>query len=165
MSKDELREAMRYWATGVTVVTAISEGVRHGMTVSSFTSVSLDPPLILVCLERNARTRQLVLDSAAFAVNVLGADQEEISNRFAGRISDLEDRFVDLPTHELESGSPLLHGALAWFDCRVSAVFEMATHTIIVGHVIGVKATKESVDEPQPLLYFNRSYRFLQDTK
>jgi len=150
---------MRLWATGVTIVTANHEGVRHGMTVSSFTSVSLDPPLILICLERSTRTRQLVLDSAVFAVNLLTTQQVDLSNRFAGRISDLEDRFAGLNTTVLETGAPLLDGALAWMDCRVSAVFEMSSHTIIVGQVIGVKSFVAGDAEAAPLLYYNRSYR------
>ena len=162
VSNEELRAAMRLWATGVTVVTANHEGVRHGMTVSSFTSVSLDPPLILICLERNTRTRQLVLDSAVFAVNLLSDQQVDLSNRFAGRISDLDDRFVELNTTTLETGAPLLDGALAWMDCRVSAVFEMSTHTIIVGQVIAVKSFLEGETDASPLLYYNRSYRVLQ---
>jgi flavin reductase (DIM6/NTAB) family NADH-FMN oxidoreductase RutF len=162
VSDDQLRDAMRRWATGVTVVTAAHENVYHGMTVSSFTSVSLDPPLILVSLERSTRTRQLVLDSAHFAVNVLHAGQEDISDRFAGRIPDVDDRFVGLEFHTLESGAPLLEDALAWLDCRVSAVIEMATHTIIIGHVIAVRAPALDEGDGDPLLYYNRSYRQLK---
>ncbi len=154
---------MRRWATGVTIVTANHNGLQHGMTVSSFTSVSLDPPLILVCLERTTRTRQLVLDSAHFGVNVLTAGQEELSNRFAGRISDLEDRFVGLETFTLESGAPFFAGALAWIDCRVSAVVEMSSHTIIIGQVFGVQSPENNQGSLQPLLYFNRQYRMLED--
>lgn len=163
VSDEQLREAMRRWATGVTVVTAAHGNVHHGMTVSSFTSVSLEPPLILVSLERSTRTRQLVLDAAFFGVNILHAGQEEISDRFAGRISDVEDRFAGLEYQTMESGAPRLNGVLASFDCRVAAVIEMSTHTIIVGHVTAVYAPPLDEGDQDPLLYYNRSYRRLKE--
>jgi flavin reductase (DIM6/NTAB) family NADH-FMN oxidoreductase RutF len=162
VSDEELRESMRRWATGVTVVTVAHENVLHGMTVSSFTSVSLKPPLVLVSLERSTRTRQLVLDSSFFGVNILHASQEEVSNRFAGRIPDMEDRFADLKYHTLESGAPMLEDALACFDCRVSAVIEMATHTIVVGNVIAVFASGLELQDNEPLIYYNQAYRKLK---
>src|SRR5512137_548100 len=85
---DHLRQAMRLWATGVAVVTSQHEGVVHGMTVSSFTSVSLIPPQVLVALNQSTRTHALVKESRFFGVTVLGADQQEISDRFAGRLPD-----------------------------------------------------------------------------
>ena len=162
VSMEELKAAMRCWATGVTVVTAFHDGVRHGMTVSSFTSVSLTPPMVLISLERTTRTRQFVTASGFFGVNLLGSTQEELSNRFAGRISDLENRFEDLDAFVLESGAPMLADALAWMDCRVSAVYEVSTHSIIVGEVIGVKAFASQSENLQPLIYYDRGYRALQ---
>lgn len=153
---------MRRWATGVTVVTVAHNGVHHGMTVSSFTSVSLEPPLILVSLERSTRTRQMVLDESFFGVNILHANQEEVSDRFAGRIPDIDDRFAGLKYHTLESGAPMLENTLACFDCRVSAVIEMATHTIIIGKVIAVFAPGLEKADYDPLIYFNRAYRQLK---
>lgn len=161
ITSEDLRQAMRRWATGVTVVTAAHNGILHGMTVNSFTSVSLEPPLLLVSLERTTRTRQLVLDSAHFAVNVLSESQMEISDRFAGRIPDLEDRLSGLEYSIMESGAPLLAGTLASFDCRVSAVIEMATHTLVIGQVIAVQAPDLQPEGGQPLLYFNRDYHRL----
>src|SRR5512139_2706393 len=111
-----LRSVMRNWATGVTVVATALEGVRHGMTVSSFTSVSLDPPLVLVSLERATHTHRLLEQSGCFSVTVLGEGQQDISDRFAGRQPDGDDRFAGLDTFTLVSGAPFISGGLAYFD-------------------------------------------------
>jgi len=107
---EQLRQAMRLWATGVTVVTSQHEGVTHGMTVSSFTSVSLTPPQVLIALAQSTRTHALVKASRTFGVTVLGANQRVISDRFAGRQPDNEDRLSELKTFSLVSGAPLLEG-------------------------------------------------------
>lgn len=159
---EDLRKAMRRWATGVTIVTAAHAGERHGMTVNSFTSISLDPPLIFVSLERSARTRQLALDSGLFAVNILTESQQELSNRFAGRIPDVEDRFAGLEMADSPGGAPLVPGALAWLDCRVSGVFEISSHTIVVGAVTGVWSQPPGPGSPRPLLYYERAYFTLE---
>jgi flavin reductase (DIM6/NTAB) family NADH-FMN oxidoreductase RutF len=114
-----LRLTMRQWATGVTVVTSVAGADRSGMTVSSFTSVSLEPPTVLVCLNKNTHTHALVAKSGVYAISLLAANQEALSNRFAGFEPDLEDRFDGVPIATAETGAPLLVGALAWLDCRV----------------------------------------------
>ena len=88
VDSEQLRQTMRAWTSGVTVVTATHAGARHGMTVSSFTSVALDPPLIIISLQVNSRTHALISQARSFAVTVLSADQQEISDRFAGRVAD-----------------------------------------------------------------------------
>ena len=154
----EFREAMRCWATGVTVVTARRGDIQHGMTVSSFTSVSTAPAQVLVCLERGTRTRSLALEAGAFGVTVLGAAQQEISDRFAGRIHDTLDRFAGLDLFTIETGAPFLGGALAWLDCRLAGVHEAATHSILFGDVLDVRVNLQASG---PLLYYNRAYQFL----
>lgn len=161
VSVEDLRAAMRCWATGVTIVTAFHDGIRHGMTVSSFTSVSLTPPMVLISLERTTRTRQYVIASGFFGVTLLSSEQEELSNRFAGRISDLENRFEGLEATVLESGAPMLENALAWMDCRVTAVYEVSSHSVIIGEVIGVKAFASQSVNLDPLIYYDRGYRAL----
>jgi flavin reductase (DIM6/NTAB) family NADH-FMN oxidoreductase RutF len=146
---------MRQWATGVTIVTSTYQGVNHGMTVSSFTSVSLEPPLVLVCLEHMARTHDLVQRSGIFGVTILAGHQEEISNRFAGRETENLDRFENLPTFTLATGAPFLQEGLATFDCRVVAAYEAGTHTIFIGDVV---ASQVGIGDLQPLVYYNRSY-------
>jgi flavin reductase (DIM6/NTAB) family NADH-FMN oxidoreductase RutF len=152
-----LRRAMRLWATGVTVVTALSEGQKHGMTVSSFTSLALEPALVLVSLEALARTHGMVERSGRFGVTILAQDQQEVSDRFGGRIADSEDRFAGLETETLRSGVPFVKGGLAYFDCQVVAQHPAGTHTLFIGEVTAVRITKRG----SPLLYFNRDYRKL----
>ncbi len=152
-----LREAMRYWSTGVAIVTASHGGIQHGMTVSSFTSVSLTPPQVLVSLARNTRTHELVMRSELFGVNVLHASQQEVSDRFAGRMPDDLDRLEGLETFTLESEVPFIRGGLAYFDCRVVTTLGSGTHTIFIGEV----TTVQYQDSNDPLIYFNRGYRNL----
>lgn len=158
---DELREVMRFWASGVAVVGAEFDGVRHGMTVSSFTSLSLEPPLVMVSLQKATRTHDLVIGSEAFAVTVLGEDQQAVSNRFAGMESEDEDRFVGIETYTLETGSPLLHHGLAFFDCRLVGQHDAGTHTVIIGEVVAAQINEHG-DQIAPLVYFNRDYRKLE---
>jgi flavin reductase (DIM6/NTAB) family NADH-FMN oxidoreductase RutF len=154
---EQLRQAMRLWATGVTVVTSKHEGTVHGMTVSSFTSVSLTPPQVLIALAQATRTHELVKTSRTFGVTVLGADQQEISNRFAGRQPDDEERLSGLDTFSLVSEAPLIKGGIAHFDCHVIATFTSGTHTIFIGEVVAARSELQG----EPLLYFNRKYQKL----
>lgn len=150
---------MRQWASGVTVVTAAHRGLRHGMTVSSFTSVSLDPPLVLVSLERGRATHEVVLTSQAFGVSILAHRHWELSDRFAGRHPEFEDRFEGLETFSLISDIPLLAGCLAAFDCRVVSSFEAGTHTIFIGEVLAVMHNLSG----DPLIYFDQDYHRIED--
>jgi len=155
---EELRKAMRSWATGVTVVSAQHNGRRHGMTVSSFTSVSLDPPLVLVSLEQVTKTHKLVMQAAHFGVTILDQTQKDISDRFAGRISEYSDRFGSLETFSLVSSAPLLARGLAWFDCHVVATYKAGNHTVFIGEVLAVKSAAAGI----PLIYFDQDYRSLE---
>ncbi|MEN8240858.1 MAG: flavin reductase family protein [Chloroflexota bacterium] len=157
---DELREAMRFWTSGVAIVGAEFKGIRHGMTVSSFTSLSLEPPLVMVSLQKATRTHDLVIGSQAFGVTILNSDQKEISNRFAGMNTESDDRFVGLETYTLETGSPLLHAGLAFFDCRLVAQHNAGTNTMMIGEVAAAQVHAGG-DQISPLVYFNRDYRNL----
>jgi flavin reductase (DIM6/NTAB) family NADH-FMN oxidoreductase RutF len=157
---ETLRQAMRSWASGVTIVTSAHNGVAHGMTVSSFTSLSLDPPRILIALSQDSRTHDLVSRSQVFGVTILAEEDEELSDRFAGRIPDDGDRLSGVETFTLQTGSPLLRGGLAHFDCRVTETFASGMNTLFIAEVLAVQSGE---DNPQnPLLYFNRQYRKLQ---
>jgi len=153
----ELRGVMRQWATGVSLVTAQDGGRPHGMTVSSFTSLSLEPPLVLISLENTARTHRMVTESGAFAVSLLDAAQEDLADRFAGRIPDGEDRFAGLAYETAQTGSPLPQGALAFLDCEVVSAQPAGTHTVFIGRVVASGVRPGG----QPLLYYNRGYRRL----
>lgn len=154
-----LRLAMRQWATGVTIVTSLHAGVRHGMTVSSFTSIALVPPLVLVSLERGTRTHQLVQHSGVYGVTILSAEQQPISDRFAGRQTEFSNRFDGLDTYTLTSGVPLLTDGLAGFDCEVVATYELGSHTVFIGEVRSANVGAAGA----PLIYYDRGYRRLAD--
>lgn len=155
---EDLRQVMRNWASGVTVVTAASGAVRHGMTVSSFTSISLEPPRVLVSLEKSSRTHHLALESGFFGITILSSEQQAISDRFAGRIRELdENRFDGLVIKTLSSGAPFISGSLAFLDCRIAHTYDTGTHTLFIGDVIAM----HSEPSAKPLLYFDRRYHNL----
>ena len=158
VSQEQLRQAMRHWTTGVGVTTTAYDGIQHGMTVSSFTSLSLKPPLVMVSLGKSTRTHDLVLDSGVFAVTILSSLQQDISDRFAGRIKGVTDRFVGVETFTLETGSPMIQGGLSYFDCRVTATHDARTHTVFIGELVAVQAGEQG----EPLVYFDREYREIQ---
>jgi len=159
LDPDVLRQAMRRWSTGVTIVTAQNQSIRHGMTVSSFTSVSLQPPIVLVALEQSTRTHVLVSTTGFFGVNILSSEQKAISECFAGQECEDEDRFTGLETHSLVSGAPLINGSLAYLDCRVLAQFISGSNTLFIAEVLAAQPGEKS----PPLIYFDRKYRQLQD--
>jgi flavin reductase (DIM6/NTAB) family NADH-FMN oxidoreductase RutF len=127
-----MRRAIGRFATGVAVVTAFDGGQPHGMTVNSLTSVSLEPPLLLVCLTTGARTTDAVVRGGRFAVNVLGARQEEIALRFARRG---EDHFAGLPLSYGEHAVPVVPDALAHLECSVERHFRAGDHDVVFGQV------------------------------
>jgi flavin reductase (DIM6/NTAB) family NADH-FMN oxidoreductase RutF len=150
---EALRDTLSRFASGVTVVTVAADGTLHGMTASSFASVSLDPPRVLVCLDKSSRTRALLADT--FAINILSAEQEDISRAFAHAG---EKRFTSLEHKIGASGAPLIHGALAWIECATSSIVDGGDHDIIIGDV-----TWCTSGEGQPLVYFARTYRALEN--
>jgi flavin reductase (DIM6/NTAB) family NADH-FMN oxidoreductase RutF len=155
IESDLLRQAMRFWATGVTIVTAAYEGVQHGMTVSSFTSVSLTPPQVLISLAQNARTHDLIMRSRNFGISILDSSQTDLSDRFAGRVPDEMDRLDGIETISLVSGVPLIKQGLARLDCHVVTTLGSGTHTIFIAEVLSA----QSGEAGDPLLYFNRGYQ------
>lgn len=159
LDSENLRAAMRAWSAGVTVVTAVHEGAKHGMTVNSFTSISLDPALVTISLQQSTRTHELVSKSRAFGLTILSAEQANISDLFAGRVPEIEDRFSDLQTEVLVTGSPLIVGGLAWLDCRVVQTFDAGMNTLFIAEVLAARSTGEG----QPLIYHNRKYWRLTD--
>jgi flavin reductase (DIM6/NTAB) family NADH-FMN oxidoreductase RutF/pimeloyl-ACP methyl ester carboxylesterase len=149
------RDALGCFATGVTVVTAIgADGLPIGLTANSFTSVSLDPPLLLVCIANNAGSAPALREAERFAVNVLQIGQQPTSNRFAGKG---EDRFAATPWEVGEFGTPVLTGSLGSFECESQDIHDGGDHFILVGRVL------KAIFEPRrdPLLYFRGKYRKL----
>lgn len=151
------KHTLAHWASGVTVVTTRVDGLPIGMTASSLTSVSLDPPQILICVARKLFTHQAIERSSVFAVNILGTEHLEWGMRFAGMIPELSDRFAGIETHTAVTGAPLLPNVLGWLDCRLRHAYDGGDHTIFVGEVVAAGASEER----SPLLYFNRTWRQL----
>lgn len=147
------RDVLGRFASGVTVVTSMSGGEPVGMTCQSFSSVSLEPPLVLFIPARTSRAWPLIQRSGRFCVNFLAADQAELSNRMASRGVD---KFAGVSWTPAEhTGSPVLEGTLAHVDCTIFAVHEAGDHYVVVGRVLGLHTT----DVPDPLLFFQGRYR------
>lgn len=154
LNPDLFRNACAQFATGVAVATvAASDGSPHGLTVSSFTSVSIEPPLVLICVAYSSTILTHFRESPFFAINVLSDQQREVSVNFATKT---ESRFEAIEWFRGTGGAPLLENCLARFQCRVNNIFEAGDHAILVGAVLGVEAFPG-----EPLVYFNRSYRVL----
>lgn len=150
----DLKAVMRRWVSGVAILTSGSRLARHGMTVSSFDSVSIKPPLVTVTLSNAARTKHLVDESGNFAINLLSEDQQDLSERFAGRTGESEDRFNGLEVFYPAQEIPLLAEAMAWIECKVVHQYAMPESTLYVGEVL---SALKAEDRP-PLVYFNRDY-------
>ena len=150
---EAFKAAMRTWASGVTILTSVAEGQIHGMTVSAFSSVSAQPPLVLVCANQASFTHEVIESSGVFGVNVLAAGQEEISNRFA--MGDAAHRFEGVPWTAGSTGTPLLDGALCNLECRVRNSYCEGTHTIYIGEVMDSRVREDAA----PLVYFDGGYR------
>ena len=152
---ESFRDVLRSWASGVTVVTTRAGDKMHGMTVSAFSSVSLDPPLVLVCANQSSTTHGVIEEGGLFTVNILAAHQADISNVFA--TSENEDsRLESVSWSEGETGTPLIDEALACLECRVTSAHQEGSHTIYVGQVAAVHTT-----DAEPLLYYQGGYRAL----
>lgn len=157
IDSERFRAAMSQWASGVTVVTTVHDGQQIGITASSFASVSLEPPRILVCVAKRLFTHQAIESSGVFAVNILAAEQEDVGMRFAGRVPEGEDRFAGVAVTTATTGAPVLEEGLGWLDCRVFAAYDGGDHTIFVGDVVAAHA----VDAGDPILYYKREWRQL----
>jgi flavin reductase (DIM6/NTAB) family NADH-FMN oxidoreductase RutF len=154
-----LRDAFGGFATGITIITATApDGTPIGLTANSFTSLSLDPPLLLVCIANNANSALVLKSASHFAVNVLHMGQVETSNRFAGKG---EDRFAATPWVAGENGAPILSESLSVFECSQYGLHEGGDHFILIGNVL--RAIYET--ERDPLLYFRGSYRVIEGAK
>lgn len=153
---DKFREALSKFASGVTVVTTRDEeGTNHGITVSAFCSVSLDPPLVLICIEKSAGSHYAFHQSGRFVVNVLHEDQAEYSVRFAAPGGE---KFNGIEVDVGEGGIPILKGTLATLECSIAEVCEGGDHTIFVGRLDSAR-----VDSGKPLLYFHGTYRTISE--
>ena len=146
--EEQFRRVMAHFATGVTVVASRGEtGNPAGLTVNAFCSVSLDPPLVLICLHKDAHAHDTLLAAGHFGVSVLTTRMEEVAVRFSR--GDPEQRFKGLEVVDGALGSPLIGGALAWLECRITEVLPGGDHSIVLGEVVDC-----GVGEGEPLLFF-----------
>jgi flavin reductase (DIM6/NTAB) family NADH-FMN oxidoreductase RutF len=160
ISAQDFRAALGAFATGVTVVTTSGEEHSYGMTANAFSSVSLDPPLILVCVKWPSEGAEHIERNGVFAVNILSAHQEPLSRYFASRDRPRgRDAFRDIPSRVVASGSPVIEDVLAYMDCALHATHEAGDHRIYIGQVLAL----ESAAEKPPLLFHGGGYRLLAD--
>jgi flavin reductase (DIM6/NTAB) family NADH-FMN oxidoreductase RutF len=154
LDSEKLRRALRAWTTGVAVVTAKYQDQQYGMTVNSFNSVSLEPPVISVTLRQLTHTHDLVLKSGMFAVTVLSSEQKELSERFAGKIAGINDRFEGVQIDRLSIDVPILKNGMAFFNCRVMNSTPIGENTLFLAEVTDASGEGEG----DPLVYHNRVY-------
>lgn len=156
IDKDLFRHVLSHFAAGVTVVTTVDgEHNPHGLTATAFTSVSLDPPLVLVCIDKKADTHPHFEPAGVFAVNFLARDQQEISQRFAKHGGD---KFTGIGWRRGILGAPLLDGTIGHVECRIHEAYAGGDHTILVGEIEGAHAPGG-----EPLLHFCHAYRRVAD--
>src|SRR5512140_1431222 len=146
----QFKLAMSHFASGVTVVTTEVDGKPYGLTVASFASLSLHPPLVLVCIEKKVKSHDAIAAAKKFAVNVLAAGQGSVSDRFASRSHD---KFAGLKWTSGPLGVPLIAGALTTIECRLRELLPGGAHSIFVGEVVAIAST-----EGKPLVYFRSAY-------
>jgi len=155
------KEVMARWGSAVTIVTTRQATIAVGMTATSFTSVSLLPPQILICVDHNANTYAAISKSGYFAVNLLSVEQLEWAKRFAGLQPAIPDRFEGIAWTTAITGAPILPGVLGWLDCRVYQTLAFGDHTIFIGDVVTCSVADELSGEGAPLLYYRRAWRQL----
>lgn len=155
VSPDDFKGALGSWAAGVTIVTTKQNDLVYGITVSSFSSLSVDPLLIIVCIAKSNKLADMVVDTKKFAVSILAEGQDDISNAFSKSGRDPLPEFEGVTTITAETGCPIINGSIAYLDCELHEALEGGDHIIAVGRVVAA-----SYDPGvKPLMYFRRGYR------
>ncbi len=152
MTAAAFRSVMRRFPTGVTIVTTLLDGKPKGFTANAFCSVSVEPPMVLVCVNRQARTHPLISTAAKFCVNILRYEQQELAERFATK--GPADPFETVDYSVAQTGAPVLAGVLAYLDCELAEEHSAGTHTVFIGSVLACGSA-----EGAPLGYFDAAYR------
>jgi flavin reductase (DIM6/NTAB) family NADH-FMN oxidoreductase RutF len=156
IEKNQLRQVMGHFATGVTIITTVNkEGQLHGLTANAFTSVSLEPPLLLISVDKKAESWPAFEESKVFTVNILGDDQEALSRKFAVSGGN---KFEGVAYRRGANGAAILEGALAFIECTLYAAYEGGDHSLYLGEI-----QEASVREGKPLVFFRGGYRNLGD--
>ncbi len=154
MDDQTFKSALSQWVAGVTIVTAKDGETVKGMTVSSFTSVSVNPYLILIAIDKKTGTHPIIEKSGAFAANIVHTGQIEWAMRFAGMMPEITDRFFDITYTQATTGSPILPDVIGWVDCKLHSAHEAGDHTIFVGEVVDAAGNSGNA----PLLYHSRQW-------
>jgi flavin reductase (DIM6/NTAB) family NADH-FMN oxidoreductase RutF len=158
----EFRSALGSFATGITVVTTRGDDEAFGLTANAFSSVSLDPPLVLVCVINGTRGSESIQQNGVFAINILGAEQEPYSRYFASKDRPRgKDAFSHVPHRTEITGAPILEGVAGYLDCRVHASHVAGDHIIFIGEVVGLGLDPAA----SPLLFHQGQYRYLTDAQ
>jgi flavin reductase (DIM6/NTAB) family NADH-FMN oxidoreductase RutF len=152
------KDVLSHFASGVTVVTTHVDGAPHGLTVSAFSSVSMAPPRVLVCLGNDTDSKPLIERAAFFAVHILGREHAALGPRFAKLGADTTDPFTGIAYRCDGTGAPVLSDCLAWLDCRIESTLAVGDHTIFIG---AVEAAGRGAVGGEPLLYYRRAWRVL----
>ena len=147
------RRVLGSFATGVAIVTTTFEGERHGLTINSFTSVSLDQMLIQINIAKHTTSHEYIRQSGVFTVNILAEDQCELSNVFSG--APPAERFSHVKTFDSGTGCPVIEGSLAYIDVRITTTYDGGDHTIFLGEVLSMETLR---DDALPLLYYRGKY-------
>lgn len=156
IEKNELRRVMGHFATGVTVITSLrASGELHGLTANAFSSVSLVPPLLLVCVDKKAESYPCFEESKVFTVNILSAEQEALSRKFAVSGGN---KFEGVSYRIGANGAPILDGSIAYLECKLSGSMDAGDHTVYLGEI-----EQAETHEAKPLLFFRGGYRELGD--
>lgn len=155
----EYRRTIGTFATGVTIITTKHGEHAHGLTANAVSSVSLEPTLVLVCVDHTSDTFALLKETGVFCVNVLGADQADLSTRFATKLKEGEHRMEGINYREAPTGAPILEGCIAYLDCRIWQTYTAGDHDIFIGEVIDIWS--DPGDDAEPLLFYRGKYRTL----
>ncbi len=145
---------MGRFATGVTIITSRLGEELHGMTANALTSVSLEPPLVLICVDRSADSHDIIERSGIFAVSILAQGQERLSNSFALKDGVAAHRLDDVPHHRRATGAPIIDGSLAYLDCRVVERYSGGDHTMFLGEVVDAGP----LNDERPLIFYQGRY-------
>ena|SRR5690625_4769462 len=148
---DEYRNTIGHFTSGVTIVTALDEDIKYGITASSVTSVSLEPPLLLVCINKNTGTSDVISKTGVFSVNILHSEQGQLARKFATPNSD---KFADVDTTVGYLGLPLLQDSHASLECRVTESISAGTHYVFIGEVVNIMTNSEK----KPLAYYRGKF-------
>ncbi|MDT7891898.1 MAG: flavin reductase family protein [Thermoproteota archaeon] len=151
--KEALRLVMRIYPQGVTVVTTKKDNRFFGLTVSAFTSISLDPPLVMVSISKQSSIHNIMLESEFFTINFLAEDQKIVSDIFSGRVK-VKDRFEAVEYFFDKTGCPIIKGVRAYIECKKYSIYDGGDHSIFLGEVINAK----KLSDKNPLIYYNQQY-------